>query len=60
MWFGKITLNTKVKTARYRMGLSMDQAAPSTDDLYLTFTSLRTRLASTSRESASSLSRATG
>src|SRR5690348_14418894 len=38
-----ITPNTSVNTARYRIGFSMAHAAPRTEDLYLTLTSLRTR-----------------
>src|SRR5919198_4512589 len=56
----RTTLNTSVNTARYRIGLSIDQAAPRTEDLYLIFTSLRIRLARISRARTSSRSRARG
>src|SRR5256885_5616278 len=43
VWFGTTTPNTTENTPRYRIGLSIDQAMPSTEGLYLTLTSLRTR-----------------
>src|SRR5262245_66185781 len=42
--FRRTTVNTRLNTSRYRMGLSIDHASPRTEDLYLTLTSLRTRL----------------
>src|SRR2546422_224335 len=60
VWLGSTTVNTRLNTARYRIGFSIDHAAPSTDDLYLTLTSLRTRLPRISRSRASSRTRATG
>jgi hypothetical protein len=39
MSFRRITRNTSVNTARYSIGLSIDHATPSTDDLYFTLTS---------------------
>src|SRR6266498_461289 len=43
IWFFRTFVKTRVNTARYRIGLSMDQAAPRTEDLYLTLMSFRTR-----------------
>src|SRR5438034_9948129 len=56
----RTTENTSVNTARYRMGFSIDHAAPRTEDLYLTLTSLRTRFARISRSPAISRRRERG
>src|SRR5919198_4455427 len=56
----RTTENTRLNTARYRIGFSIDQAAPRTEDLYLTLTSLRTRFERISRSRASSRRRAIG
>ena len=39
----RTTANTRVNTARYSSGFSIDQIAPSFEDVYLTRTSLRMR-----------------
>src|SRR5687767_7339303 len=46
------TLVTNEKTARYTIGFSNDQTAPSTEAAYFTFNSRRMRLSSTSRRAA--------
>src|SRR5213596_2795489 len=55
----RTTENTSVNTARYRTGFSIDHATPRTEDLYLTFTSFRTRLARICRAAHSSRMRGT-
>jgi len=42
-------LTTNENTARNTIGLRIDQIAPSTDAVYLTFSSLRTRFQRISR-----------
>ena len=58
--FDSTTVNTRLNTARYRIGFNIDQAAPRTEDLYLTLTSLRTRFARISRSPAISRKRERG
>src|SRR5437867_9028643 len=53
-------LNTSVNTARYRTGFSIDQMAPRAAEAYLTLTSLRTRLCSSSRQETNSRARRKG
>ena len=44
-----MTFTTNVKTARKTIGFRIDQIAPSTEAVYLTFSSLRTRFSRISR-----------
>ena len=44
-----MTFTTNVNTARKTMGFRIDQTAPRTDAVYLTFSSLRTRFSRISR-----------
>src|ERR1051326_2168230 len=44
------TVKTSVKTPRKTSGLIIDHTAPNTEDVYLTFSSLRTMFSSTSRK----------
>src|SRR4029453_18936717 len=60
MLFGKMTVNTRVNTARYSIGFRVDHAAPRTEEVYFTFTSRRIRLANSSADRPSSLSRCNG
>src|SRR5205085_9259753 len=46
---GRTMANTRLNTARYSTGFSRDHRAPRTEEVYLTFTSLRTRLPRISR-----------
>jgi len=50
---------TSENTARLMIGFRSDQAIPRTEDLYLTFVSLRTRFARSWREAHSSRIRGT-
>src|SRR5687767_14299751 len=59
-WLGRTTVNTRVNTARYRIGLSIDHAAPRIEDLYLTLMSLRIRFERISRAWKSSRRRERG